>query len=71
MGERTLSTWKDLYRFLMVKHLDGNRKKEQDGVFLLNEYKRYPLVEHPEYPEWWRKLIIDGTGERFKTPEKH
>lgn len=71
MGERAVSSWKDLYRFLFVKHLDGNIKKEQNGVFLLNEFKKYPLVEHPEYPEWWKKLIIDMTGDRFRTPAEH
>ncbi len=65
MGDYTAQRWEELFRFLMVKHLDGNRKKEEDGVFLTNQYGRYPIVEHPEYPEWWLRLIVELTGDRF------
>ncbi len=69
-ADQTVSRWKELYRFLMVKHLDGNRKKEENGVFLRSKYGRYPQVEHPELPDWWKKLIIEKTGDRFLVPEK-
>jgi dipeptidase len=65
MGNHTVERWEELFRFLMVKHLDGNLKKEVDGVFLTNQYGRYPIVEHPEYPEWWLRLIVELTGDRF------
>lgn len=68
MTNQTVSRWKELYRFLMVKHLDGNRKKEENGVFLRNTYGRYPIVEHPELPDWWKRLIVEKTGERFLEP---
>jgi len=68
MANQTVNRWKELYRFLMVKHLDGNRKKEENGVFLRNPYGRYPIVEHPDLPEWWRRLIIEKTGDRFLEP---
>lgn len=55
----------DLFRFLMVKFLDGNIKQEEDGVFLTNQWGKYPIVEHPEYPEWWLRLIVETTGDRF------
>jgi hypothetical protein len=50
----------------MVKYLDGNIKQEEDGVFLTKEWGKYPLVEHPEYPEWWLRLIVETTGDRFR-----
>jgi len=69
MGNHTVERWEELYRFLMVKYLDGNVKKEKDGEFLTNEYGKYPIVEHPGYPEWWREVIIKHTGDRFRIPE--
>ena len=70
MADRVVERWRELYRFLLVKFLDGNIKKEQDGVFLRNEFKRYPLVEHLEYPDWWKELLIRETGDKFLVPEK-
>ncbi|MBS4013306.1 MAG: C69 family dipeptidase [Bacteroidetes bacterium] len=65
MGNSTVERWQELYRFLMVKYLDGNLKKEVDGKFLTNKYGKYPIVSHPNYPEWWLKLIIEKTGDKF------
>ena len=70
MAEYTVRRWKELYRFLMVKHLDGNLKKEENGVFLRNKYGRYPIVAHPDLPDWWKRLILRETGERFLVPEE-
>ncbi len=67
-GNYTVERWEQLFRFLMVKHLDGNRKKEENGEFLTNRYGRYPIVEHPQYPEWWLRLIIQVTGDKFLVP---
>lgn len=65
MGNYTVKRWEDLFRFILVKHLDGNRKKEENGVFLTNKWGKYPIVEHPEYPEWWLRLIVQLTGDKF------
>ncbi len=65
MGNYTVERWEELFRFLMVKYLDGNIKKEENGVFLTNQYGKYPVVEHPEYPEWWLRTIIELTGDRY------
>jgi dipeptidase len=65
MGNHTVERWEELFRFLMVKFIDGNRKKEEDGIFLTNKYGRYPIVEHPEYPEWWLRLIVELTGDKL------
>ncbi len=70
MGNYTTERWEELFRFLMVKYIDGNIKKEKDGEFLTNEYGKYPIVEHPEYPEWWLRLIVETTGDKFLMPEE-
>ncbi len=65
MGNYTVERWEDLFRFLMVKYIDGNIKKDIDGEFVTNEYGKYPIVKHPDYPEWWLRLIIEKTGDKF------
>jgi dipeptidase len=58
-GENTLKTWKQLYRYLFTKYLDGNIK-EKDGD------KQNPKVKQPGYsPEYYRNLI-EKTGDRYK-----
>lgn len=70
LAQDTVARWQDLYRFLMVKFLDGNIKQEEDGIFLTKEWGKYPIVEHPEYPEWWLRLIVETTGDRFRYLEE-
>ncbi len=70
MGDYTVQRWEQLYRFLMVKYIDGNLKKEENGEFLTNEWGKYPIVEHPEYPEWWLRTIIELTGDKYLVPEQ-
>ncbi|MBE0637133.1 MAG: C69 family dipeptidase [Bacteroidales bacterium] len=71
MGNYTVERWEELFRFLMVKFMDGNIKKEENGEFLTNKYGRYPIVIHPEYPEWWLRLIVETTGDKFRYIEKN
>lgn len=65
MGNYTVQRWEELFRFLMVKFIDGNLKKEENGEFVTNKYGKYPIVIHPEYPEWWLRLIVETTGDKF------
>jgi hypothetical protein len=69
MGNSTVERWQELYGFLMVKHLDGNLKLEKNGAFKTNKYGRYPIVEHPENPDWWYQLILETTGDKFEYME--
>ncbi|MGV8137507.1 MAG: dipeptidase [Mangrovibacterium sp.] len=61
--------WESLFRYLLVKYLDGNVKKEKDGKFQLNEFGLPAAPEHPGYPEWWYKAIVKSTGDHFKVKE--
>jgi dipeptidase len=65
MGNYTVQRWEELFRFLLVKYLDGNLKKEENGVFLTNQWGKYPIVEHPNYPEWWLRMIVELTGDKY------
>ncbi|HSV88640.1 MAG TPA: C69 family dipeptidase [Bacteroidales bacterium] len=68
MGNYTVQRWQELFRFLMVKYIDGNIKKEENGRFLTNQWGKYPIVIHPGYPDWWLRLIRDVHGDRFLVP---
>ncbi|MGQ7871376.1 dipeptidase [Sunxiuqinia sp. sy24] len=58
--------WKDLSHYLIVKYMDGNVKKEENGEFLRNEYGEPASPDFPGYPEWWYKAIIESTGDHLK-----
>ena len=60
------SEWKKLSQFLFVKFIDGNIKKEKDGVFERTETGMPPGPDQPGYPDWWKKVIVDETGDHFK-----
>ena len=61
----TVDKWKDLFLFLLVKYMDGNVKQEENGKFLRNPHG-YPVSpKHIDYPEKWKKMIIEKTGDKF------
>ncbi len=61
----TLRRWKELDNFLLVKFLDGNVKKEQDGEFLRNPwgYPQPPMF--PGYSDTWKEQVIKSTGDKL------
>ena len=70
MANYTLKRWKDLGEFLLVKYLDGNRKQEESGRFLRNEWGYPQPPSFPGYSDEWKENVIKDTGDRFKYPEK-
>ncbi len=63
-GDNTVSTWKDFYRFLFVKYMDGNIKTKADPK---PGYKYVvPHLSQPGYPEEWYKRIVEDTGDKLK-----
>lgn len=58
--------WKKLSQYLFVKFIDGNIKKEKDGVFERTETGLAPAPNQPGYPEWWKKVIVEGTNNHLK-----
>ncbi len=61
--------WKELGQYLMVKYMDGNIKKEENGQFLRNAYGQPAAPLSPGYPEWWYRAIVNSTGDHFKVRE--
>ncbi len=64
----TVKRWQELYRYLLVKYIDGNVKKEENGTFKRNEYGQPAMPNFPGYPEWWLREIVKSTGDHLKVP---
>ena len=61
----TVKTWIDLSNWLLVKYIDGNVKKEQDGQFIRNPYGFPVSPSHPQYSNEWLETIVKSTGSKF------
>lgn len=59
----TFDRWKELYRFLFMKYLDGNIKYPDPP-------NQNPRVIFPGYGEEWYRRIINETGDHFKYIQK-
>jgi len=60
--------WKNLDRYLLVKFIDGNTKKQnQDGSFVNNGFSPDipPAPEFPGYSERWKKAVKVESGSRL------
>jgi dipeptidase len=60
-GNATVTRWKQLYKDLFVRYMDGNIKTKIPG-------QRNPKVEQPGYGEDWYRKIVKETGDKFKEP---
>ena len=65
-AEKTLNTWKDLGIYLVMKYMDGNIKKEENGKFLENGFGLQAFPDQPGYaPNTYRHIVKDN-GEVLK-----
>lgn len=70
-AEKSTTAWKKLGEYLLVKYMDGNVKKEQDGRFLQNEDKIPPSILREGYPEeFLRRIVKENPGSRVLTEEE-
>jgi dipeptidase len=66
-GNNTVTEWKDLYKFLFTKYMDGNVKEKRE---VPQGYKYYtPKVTQPGYSEEWNRVIVKSTGDKLKVKE--
>ncbi len=65
----TVRRWEELFRYLLVKYIDGNVKKERDGRFERNEWGFPKPPAHPGYPESWKRRVVEETGEKLLQPK--
>lgn len=61
-----VDTWRDFYRYLFMKYLDGNVKPSEGYQLIDNGYNtEIPKVTFPGYSEEFYKAIIDESGDKF------
>ena len=63
-GNKTVMQWKELYKFLFTKYVDGNVKEKQP---LPKGYKYVvPTLSQPGYGDEWNRIIVKNTGDKFR-----
>jgi dipeptidase len=65
-GDYTVSQWRELYKHLFTKYMDGNvktRNEPKEGYKYVS-----PSVSQPGYPEEWYRRIVEDAGEKLKAP---
>ncbi len=66
----TVNRWNELNNWLLVKYIDGNVKKENNGVFTRNPWG-YPVSpSQPGYNKQFLETIVNGTGSKFLEPKE-
>ncbi len=67
-AQNLFSRWERLDKYLLVKYIDGNVKKEDENGFSDNGNGRNipaaPMT--PGYSEQWKKAVASSTGDRLK-----
>ncbi|MDF9829542.1 C69 family dipeptidase [Parabacteroides sp. PF5-6] len=61
--------WKKLGEYLIVKYIDGNVKKEENGQFMTNGYGLSAYPDFPGYDEEYYRSIVRSAGDRLKVSE--
>ncbi|HPD96473.1 MAG TPA: C69 family dipeptidase [Tenuifilaceae bacterium] len=71
-GNYVVSRWEKLFQHLLMKYMDGNVKQEdKNGNLKYNKYNFCPdHPTNPEYPDWWKKQVIENTGDKLLEPEE-
>jgi dipeptidase len=64
----TVEEWTKLGEYLLVKYIDGNIKKEENGRFMRNPYGMPVQPDQPGYPDSWKKMVIEDTGTKLLVP---
>ncbi len=67
-GDNTVKEWRELYKYLFVKYMDGNTKT----VRPVPEGYKYisPKVEWPGYPQEWLMRIVVDHGDVLRVPDQ-
>jgi len=62
-GNNTVEKWKEFYKFLFTKYVDGNVKEKRP---VPPGYKYVtPMVSQPGYGEEWLRVIVNDTGDKL------
>ncbi|NLE34984.1 MAG: dipeptidase [Bacteroidales bacterium] len=66
-GNNTVKEWRELYKHLFTKYIDGNIKTRRE----LPDNHKYipPQVKQPGYPQEWLMRIVLDAGDKLKMPD--
>lgn len=65
-ADEATARWKKLGEYLLVKYIDGNVKKEENGQFKRNPYGLPAYPDFPGYDEAYYRSIVQSAGDRLK-----
>lgn len=66
IAREATDAYRDLAHFLMVRYLDGNRKKiDENGEFARNSHGKPLAPESPGYKQEFYEHIVKTSGDRF------
>jgi dipeptidase len=68
-AQNAVARWKELGEYLLVKYMDGNVKKEENGQFKRNPYGLPSSPDFPGYDESYYRSIVVSAGERLQVKE--
>ena len=60
---RMMKEWDQLDKFLLVKYMDGNIKKEKDGKFERTATGNAAFPKQPHYRKEWQQMIVKDHGD--------
>ena len=61
-AKKMMDEWNKLDQYLLVKYMDGNIKKEENGKFKRTEFGGCASPNQPEYPQWFYRQIVKDHG---------
>ncbi|MDR0574771.1 MAG: C69 family dipeptidase [Tannerella sp.] len=65
-ADKATVRWKQLGEYLLVKYIDGNVKKEENGQFKRTRYGMPASPDFPGYDEDYYRSIANSAGDRLK-----
>ena len=65
-ADQATARWKKLGEYLLVKYMDGNVKKEENGQFKQNGYGLSEYPDFPGYDEDYYRSIVKSAGDKLK-----
>ncbi len=65
-ADQATARWKQLGEYLLVKYMDGNVKKEENGQFKQNGFGLGAYPDFPGYDEEYYRSIVKSAGDRLK-----
>lgn len=62
-ANNTVAQWNKLFEYLLVKYIDGNVKREENGKFKRNTHGFPANPIQPGYNDAWKKQVIESNGD--------